>query len=194
MNILDHFLNPNRYIPALNYYFYQYPFELDIHRLIKWGFVYSSLIVFFIWLIITLGSLCDSASERKSALRILGVITVTVIVSIMLLGASYQNVKPLISTSTQELLTQYKQPIVKSHKSAYENHVTTIITYVRTTNNPRLREKVVLTVKTIGSKGFVARNNDTYSRSLDARTPTFPKSEFPDLYKQVVESHQHPEE
>ena len=194
MNTLDHFLNPSRYVPALNYYFYQHPFELDIHRLIKWGFVYPSLMIFFIWLIITLGSLCDSASERKSALRILGVITVTVIISIVLLGSSYQNVKPLTITSTQELLTQYRQPIVKSHKSAYANHVTTTITYVRTTTNPRLREKVVLTVKTVGSKGFIARNDDTYSRSLDAHTPAFPKSEFPELYKQVVESQQHPDE
>lgn len=194
MNILDPFLNPSRYVPALNYYFYQHTFELDIHRLIKWGFVYPSLMIFFIWLIITLGSLCDSASERKSALRILGVITVTVILSIMLLGSSYQNVKPLTTTSTQELLTQYRPPIVKSHKNAYENHVTTTVTYVRTTNNPHLREKVVLTVKSIGTKGFIARNDDTYSRSLDAGTPIFSKSEFPDLYKRVVESQQHPKE
>lgn len=156
MNILDHFLNPSRYVPALNYYFYYNTLGLDIHRFIKWGFVYPSLIVFFICLLITLGSLCDNASERKSALRIFGVITITVILSIMLLGSSYQNVKPLTTTSTQELLTQYRKPIVKSHKSAYANHVTTTITYVRTTNNPRLREKVVLTVKTVGSKGFIA--------------------------------------
>lgn len=194
MNTLDHFLNPSQYVPALNYYFYYNTLGLDIHRFIKWGLVYTSLAALLIGLIFTLGSHYDNASERKLNLQILSVMAVTSIVSIMLLGISYQNIKPLVSTSTQELLTQYKQPVVKSHKSAYANHVTTTITYVRTTTNPRLREKVVLTVKTVGSKGFIARNDDTYSRSLDARTPAFPKSEFPELYKQVVESQHHPEE